>query len=121
MKQSDKYNKVCPVCETVFVAKHMSRVYDREKCKREAFRAKKQEKREEESDDRLALTENDQKLGKLFALKKPFYSKLDLESVKFDPTCYYRCYQVENTKEYVLERFILKELAERKFKIYKHV
>ncbi len=121
MKQSEKYSRVCPPCKTSFVATHMARVYCSEKCKREAFRAKKQESREEESEDRLALSENDAKLGKLFALKKPLYSKQDLDSVKFDSTCYYRCYQVENTKEYVLERFILKELPDRKFKIYKHV
>ncbi len=113
------YEKNCPFCNKKFIANHLSRIYCTEKCKRRMFRKKKQDKKRLKNEDRKALELNDLLLDELYTKRKTSYTKAELEDVKFNPHCYDRRFKIENYIIYTLKDYLLLELPERVFKIYK--
>jgi len=119
MVRNDEYKKICPNCSTEFNANHLSRIYCCETCKRQMFRKKKQDKKRLKNKDREALELNDLRLDKLYIKRKLSYTKEELEEVKFNPYCYDRRFKIENYNIYIMKDYLLLELPQLVFKIYK--
>ena len=83
------------------------------------FRKKQQNKRECKNEDREALELNDLRLDELFIKRKPTYTKADLEGVKFSHKCYDRKFKIQNYIIYIIKDYLLLELPERVYNIYK--
>jgi len=118
MSQGEEYKKICPYDGKTYTAKHLSRKYCSETCKRRMFRKNQQNKRVRKNEDREALELNDLRLDELFSKKQPVFIKSEIEAAGFNFACYYRRYKIENYIVYVVKDYLLLELPEGKYKIY---
>lgn len=62
----NEYHKRCPYCQKEFEAKHLSRSYCSERCKRRMFRSKQQEKRKATKTENELYLSNDKIVAKLY-------------------------------------------------------
>ena len=83
------------------------------------FRKEKQDNRRLKSKDWEELELNDQRLDELYTKRKLSYTKAEIEEVKFNPYCYDRRFKIEKYIIYIMKDYLLLELPERVFKIYK--
>jgi len=119
MAINDEYLRICPNCGDLFDANHISRIYCSETCKRQAFRIKKQQEREEKTEGKEAIEFDDLKLEELFKKGEIEITKTDLDEVKFIPNGYDRRYRIDSFIFYTFKNYALLEMQNRNFRICK--
>jgi hypothetical protein len=82
----NEYQKTCPYCEKEFKAKHLSRSYCSEKCKRRMFRVKKQEMRKARDKEKDQYCKDSEILAKLYRINLQPFDEKELVKAGFNPS-----------------------------------
>jgi hypothetical protein len=120
MKINREYKMVCRKCNENFIADHLNRKYCSEKCKRDMFRKKQEDKRDNINKELLALNSNNNLLKNIKSKGISEITKEDLIKSGFKENVYIKRFRYNNKWFVLLDHFLLEPLTENKYCIHQY-